>query len=78
MKTKLTCGLMGLALALLLCGCGSFWGGMAGGAVGAGAGYELSARQQMKELDADLKEGRIDQKEYDIRRDQIERGSVVY
>ena len=51
---------------------------MAGKAVGTGAGYELSARNQMKKLDADLKAERIDQKEYDIRKDQIERGSLVY
>lgn len=78
MKKTMFCGLTGLALAALLCGCGSFWGGMAGGAVGTGAGYEMSARNQMKELDADLKAGRIDQKEYDTRKDQIERGSLVY
>ena len=78
MKKNMICGWMGLALAMSLCGCGSFWGGMAGGAVGTGAGYELSARNQMKILDADLKAGRIDEKEYDIRKDQIERGSLVY
>lgn len=78
MKKTMMCGLMALMLALALCGCGSFWGGMAGGAVGTGAGYEMSARNQMKELNADLKAERIDQKEYDIRKDQIERGSLVY
>ncbi len=78
MKTTITCGLIMLALTTLLCGCGSFLGGMAGGAVGTGAGYEMSARNQMQELDADLKAGRMDQKEYDIRKDQIERGSLVY
>lgn len=78
MNKTIIIGMTGLALALLLCGCGSFWGGMAGGAAGTGAGYELSARNQMKELNADLKAGRIDQQEYDIRKDQIERGSLVY
>ena len=78
MKNSMMFGLTGLALALSLCGCGSFWGGMAGGAVGTGAGYEMSARSQRKEIDADLKAGRIDQQEYDIRKDQIERGSLVY
>lgn len=61
-----------------LCGCASFLGGAAGGAVGTGAGYELKARQQMNKLDDDLKAGRIDQREYDIRKSQIERGSMVY
>lgn len=78
MKTAIHGILAAAAMAALLCGCGSFWGGMAGGAVGTGAGYEMSARQQMKELDADLKAGRIDQKEYDIRKNQVERGSLVY
>ena len=71
-------GLAAATLILLLCGCGNFWGGLAGGAVGAGAGYELRARQQMNKLDEDLKAGRIDQKEYEIRKSQIERGSIVY
>jgi len=62
----------------LMSGCGNFWGGMAGGAVGTGAGYELKARQQMDKLDEDLKKGRIDEKEYEIRKNQIERGSLVY
>lgn len=65
-------------LCALVSGCGNFWGGMAGGAAGAGAGYELKARQQIDKLDEDLKKGRIDQKEYDIRKDQIQRGSLVY
>lgn len=69
---------LAVTLAGLMCGCGSFWGGAAGGAVGTGAGYELNARQQMKRLDDDLKAGRIDEKEYEIRKNQIERGSLVY
>ena len=67
-----------ITMAVVMCGCGNFWGGLAGGAVGAGAGYELSARKQIQDLDADLEAGRIDQAEYDIRKDQIERGSLVY
>jgi hypothetical protein len=66
-------------LGFVLCGCsGKFWGGLAGGAAGTATGYELKARQQMKSLDDDLKSGRIDQKEYDIRKSQIEKGSLVY
>lgn len=70
--------LLAVVVGCTLCGCSNFWGGMAGGAVGTGAGYELNAREQMKKLDDDLKSGRIDQKEYDIRKNQIERGSIVY
>ena len=37
-----------------------------------------STNRQLKELDDDLKAGRIDQKEYDTRKDQIKRGSLIY
>ena len=67
-----------LMTVLLTSGCSSaFWGGGATGAVGAGAGYEFNANQQMKRLDDDLKAGRIDQDEYDIRKDQIKRDSLL-
>jgi hypothetical protein len=55
----------------------AFWGGAAGGVVGTGAGYEVHARSEINKLDADLKSGKIDQKEYDIRKDQIQRDSVL-
>lgn len=65
--------------ALLAVGCSTdFWGGGATGAAGAGAGYEYNAKRQMDKLDADLKAGTINQAEYDIRKDQIRRGSLVY
>ncbi|MFW5893855.1 MAG: hypothetical protein ACOCUY_01840 [Verrucomicrobiota bacterium] len=70
--------LMVATAAVFLCGCNSFLRGAAGGAAGAGAGYELSARQQLKQLDKDLEAGRIDQEEYEIRKNQIERGSIIY
>ncbi len=80
MNTKLPIRniLVAVVLGASLCGCSSFLGGVAGGAAGAGAGYELSARNQMKVIDNDLKDGRIDEAEYAIRKDQIERGSLVY
>lgn len=71
-------GLTAAMLIILVSGCSNLWGGVAGGAIGTSAGYELRARQQMKKLDEDLKAGRIDQNEYDIRKSQIERGSIVY
>jgi hypothetical protein len=70
--------MIALALGCALCGCSKFAGGLAGGAAGAGAGYEYNAHRQIEKLDEDLKAGRIDQKEYDIRKDQIDRGSLVY
>ncbi|MBI3313181.1 MAG: hypothetical protein HYZ83_02975 [Candidatus Omnitrophica bacterium] len=64
---------------LLLTGCsGAFWGGTATGAGGAGASYELRARQQMNKIKEDLNAGRIDQREYDIRKDQIQQMSLAY
>ncbi|MFH0954213.1 MAG: hypothetical protein V1873_07780 [Verrucomicrobiota bacterium] len=71
--------LLAMVLGILLSGCcGGFWRGAAGGAVGTSAVYELEAHHQMERLDDDLKNKRIDQKEYDIRKNQIERGSLVY
>lgn len=55
---------------------GSAVGGALGGAaVGAGA-YEYSSHRQMKQVEDDYKAGRINKKEYDIRRSQIEKGSL--
>ena len=66
--------LMGIALS----GCsGAFWGGAGAGALGAGAGYEIQADRQMNLLNEDLKSGKISQHEYDIRKDQIQKGSVL-
>lgn len=72
-----------VVMGLLAAGCSSdFWGGGAAGAgagiVGTGAAYELKARQQLQQLDEDYKAGRINQQEYDIRKDQIQKGSLVY
>lgn len=68
-----------LAIAgLTLAGCsGAFWGGAAGGAVGAGAGYEYNVHQEMKRIDDALKAGKMTQEEYNIRKDQIERMSIT-
>lgn len=73
-------GILGLLiLAVSVTGCsGAFWGGTAGGTVATGAGYELRARQQMEKIDADYKSGKIDQREYEIRKDQIQKGSIAY
>ena len=72
-----------VVMGMLVAGCTSeFWkGGGAGataGIVGTGAGYELRARQQMDKLEEDYKAGRLTQHDYEIRKDQIEKGSVFY
>jgi hypothetical protein len=67
-----------VASTFLMAGCSSsYWGGAGTGVVGAGAGYEVKANQEMKKIDEDLKAGRIDQREYDIRKDQISRFSFI-
>ncbi len=52
--------------------------GAAAGVIGTGAGYELQARKQMAKLDEDLNAGRINQHDYETRKDQIQKGSIFY
>lgn len=60
-------------------GCsGAFWGGTAAGALATGAGYEIQAKRQMDTLEEDYRSGRIDRKEYESRKEQIEKGSIIY
>jgi len=69
------------SLFLMCSGCESKWGsagvGAAGGAVAAGGSYEYVANREMKKIEQDLKDGKIDQREYEIRKDQIERMSML-
>jgi hypothetical protein len=58
-------------------GC-EFLGGAATGALATGAGYEYSAKRQMDRLEDDVRSGRISREEYRDRKQQIERGSVIY
>jgi hypothetical protein len=70
-----------LALALMIgvsqSGC-AFLGGAAVGALGTGAAYEYSAHSQMDRLEADYKAERISRSEYEARKSQIEKGSILY
>lgn len=60
-------------------GCsGEFLGGTAVGALATGAGYEIQAKRQMDKLEEDYKSGKIDRKEYEARKRQIEKGSIIY
>ena len=56
----------------------AFLGGAATGALATGAGYEIQAKRQMDRLDEDFKNKRISREEYDDRRKQIEKGSIIY
>jgi hypothetical protein len=65
--------------ALMQVGCSpQFWGGAAVGALGAGGGYEYQSKRQMDRLEDDHKAGRINREEYQDRKQQIERGSIIY
>lgn len=78
----------GLLLATMMCvallpmaGCASTAGtAILSGAVGAGAaggGYELHLRNQKNRVEEDFRAGKIDKREYEIRRDQIRRDSLL-
>ena len=74
MKTLLLLLLLG---SLAMVGC-EFVAGAATGALATGAGYEINAKRQMDRLDDDYRRERISRREYERRRSQIERGSIVY
>jgi len=68
-----------LVSTLGLGGCSpAFWGGAAAGVLGTGAGYEVQSKRQMDRLDDDLRSGRIERREYEQRKEQIEKGSIIY
>lgn len=58
-------------------GCG-FLGGAAVGVAGTGAAYEYRAKQQLDRLEADYKAGNISREEYEARKSQIQKGSIIY
>ena len=62
---------------LVLTGC-QFVAGAATGALATGAGYEINANRQMNRLEDDYRRERISRNEYERRKDQIERGSIIY
>ena len=71
--------LVGIAL-VSLTACGSTAGNLGLGAVGGAAagagGYEYHLKNQKERVEQDFKDGKIDQKERDIRIDQIRRDSL--
>ena len=68
----------GLVLFMGLTGCSPVGSGLLGGVLGAGAAggsYEYHLKRQKDRVEEDFKAGKIDQKEYEIRKDQITRDS---
>lgn len=66
-----------LLVGLSQSGC-AFLGGAAAGAGAAGAGYEYQAYRQMQQLEEDYKNRKISREEYEDRKRQIEKGSLIY
>jgi hypothetical protein len=70
--------IVGLMLVTGLTGCSPVGSGLLGGVLGAGAAggsYEYHLKRQKDRVEEDFKAGKIDQKEYEIRKDQIARDS---
>jgi hypothetical protein len=78
-KAKMAAALFAVAVAVGGCesSAGSAaLGGVGGAAIGAG-GYEFHLNQEKNRVENDYKTGKIDQREYDIRIDQIRRDSFI-
>jgi hypothetical protein len=66
-----------LVMGLAQGGC-AFLGGAAVGAGATSAGYEYQAYRQMQQLEDDYKNKKISREEYEDRKKQIEKGSILY
>jgi hypothetical protein len=66
-----------LLIGLSQSGC-AFLGGAAVGALGTSAGYEINAHSKMNQLDDDFRAERISRREYEARKSQLEKGSIIY
>ena len=66
-----------LGFGLSQSGC-AFLGGAAIGTLATGAGYEINAHNQMDKLEDDYRNERISRREYEERKAQIEKGSIIY
>lgn len=62
---------------LALGGC-QFAAGAATGGLATGAAYEVNAKRQMDRLEEDYRNERISRRQYEARKRQIERGSILY
>lgn len=66
-----------LLVGLTQSGC-AFLGGAAVGTLATGAGYEINAHNQLDKLEADYRNERISRREYEARKEQIQKGSIIY
>ncbi len=56
---------------------GSATAGALGGAAAGGGAYEYRLHQELKRIEDDYKAGKMDQKEYEIRKDEIQRMLLI-
>jgi len=70
-----------IVFSVALAGCGSKWGsagvGAAGGAAAGAGGYEWKINQEMERIEEAHRAGRMSDEEYRIRKDQIQRLSIL-
>ncbi|WP_031387365.1 hypothetical protein [Desulfonatronum thiodismutans] len=82
MNSKFFIGSLLILVSLTFFGCNQFTGGAATGAavgvLGAGAAYEYQNKRQMDQLELEYSEGKINEQEYNTRKEQIQRGSIIY
>ena len=82
MNSRILIGSLLIFVSLTLFGCGRFTTGAATGAavgvLGTGAAYEYQSKRQMDQLELEYSEGKITEEEYNIRKEQIQRGSIIY
>jgi len=80
MNSRILIGSLLILVSLTFFGCNQFTGGAATGAavgvLGAGAAYEYQNKRQQLELE--YSEGKINEQEYNTRKEQIQRGSIIY
>ena len=69
--------ILAAAMVVFLPGC-AFLSGTGVGALGAGTAYEVNSKKQLDRLEKDYKAGKITREEYEARKDQIKKGSLIY
>jgi hypothetical protein len=81
-KSRILLGSLLIAVSFAFFGCNKFTSGAATGAavgvLGTGAAYEYQNKRQMDQLELEYKEGKINEQEYNTRKEQIQRGSIIY
>ncbi|WP_243374186.1 hypothetical protein [Geotalea sp. SG265] len=72
---------IGLLVSFIMAGCGTTGGtatvGALGGAAAGGGVYEYRLHQEKQRIENDHKAGKMDDKEYNARKDEIERMQLI-